>query len=266
MSSARFIKLQSGLARVKNLFLPAVRDFTGASYVSDDLARASAYIALAHAEIQHYFDDRSRELLSKANFAFVNYGLVSREIVAMLCYAPAPKDPLPQDPAAAIIFENKTANSVKNYSRTLTARISQAAKAYEDDIRSKNNGIKSFNLMKLFLPLGFSAVSLNENWRAQMDSIGASRGDNVHKSLGSTIIGDPFEFFDDIEKAINGKPAWAIADQISSIRQFDDAIDARINFLLRTKTSYAPGMAILSNPALHFSTPLQAIHSFSIGK
>jgi hypothetical protein len=245
-----------------------VRDVTGASYVPDDLARASAYIALAHAEIQHYFDDRSRDLASKANFAFTNYGLVSREITALLCYAPIPKDQLPQAPSAAVLLEKKAvlnhATSAIDFAGTLSMRISQAVKSYEDDVRLKNNGIKASNLMKLFLPLGFSAVSLNDNWLTQMDSIGAARGDNVHKSLGSTIIGDPFEFFDDIEKALNGTPAWMVAGQISSIRQFDDAIDERINYLLQKKTSFAPGVPSLPNQAWQYSIPSQATSAFSV--
>lgn len=270
MSSVRFTKLKSGLVRVRNLFLPATRDITGSSYVPDDSARAAAYIALAHAEIQHYFDDRARDLATKANFSFFNYGTVSREIIALLCYGPPSKDELPLGLAAALGGEKRAVasqtQSVINYSATLTENIVKSSKAYEDDVRRKNNGIKSSNLLKLFLPLGFSVDSINDKWLAQMDSIGASRGENVHKSLGSTIIGDPFEFFDDIEMALNGNAAWNSNNQISSIRNFDDAIDDRINFLLKTKTSYSPDVSVYPNEELCFSAASKDLSIFLVAK
>jgi hypothetical protein len=51
-----------------------------------DVGRAAGYIAIAHAEIQHYFDDRVRELASKAIQEFSAKDLVSREIVGLLTY------------------------------------------------------------------------------------------------------------------------------------------------------------------------------------
>jgi hypothetical protein len=208
MSSLRFSKLEEGLRRVRGIFLPAVRDVTGANYTDVDVGRAAGYIAIAHAEIQHYFDDRVRELAIKAIHEFSAKDLVSREIVGLLTYCGMKDKELTLD-AQQAVSDELTAH-VKHpttsiaFCSTSISVIKRAGEFYEKEFRQKNNGIKTKNLIKLLLPLGFSPQALNQKWLAKMDSLGVNRGNSVHKSLGSTIIGDPFSFSDDIEKALHG--------------------------------------------------------------
>lgn len=264
MRSARFQKLEKGLDRVKALFLPAQR-LTSGGYTPDDCDRSAAYIAMAHAEIQHYFDDKARELAQKGVYAFEQKGMLSREVISLISYL-LPKDPFSRDPATALPAETRATTKAKavdiGVPNVLAQNITRAAKSYEDDIRKKNNGIKSFNLMNLFLPLGLSATEFHPKWLAKMDDIGESRGNNVHKSLGSTIIGDPFEFFDDIERAMWGDPAWTSGvKQIASIASFDQLVDDRIRNLTGRRDSFSFDNTVLPDAGWKFQAPV-AYNSF----
>lgn len=235
MASIRFQRLQGGLVNVERLFLPQVRDPSGASYTTDDLHRAAAYIAIAHAEVQHYLDDRTKELSAKARTAFSTKGLVGQELTAMLAYLQE-KITLQSEHQPALIAEQKIDSTrftaPAGFPVVLGELLNAAADAYETKIRTKNNGIKSSNLTKLLLPLGFPASSLYSKWLAKMDALGTDRGNQVHKSLGTTIIGDPFAFSDDINKALIGDPTWSIpSNEIGSISALDAAIDIRLAFL-----------------------------------
>ena len=235
MASIRFQRLQSGLANVQRLFLPQVRDPSGASYTDDDLHKAAAYIAIAHAEVQHYLDDRTKELSLKARSAFSTKGFISQELFGMVAYLSAGLTlPAEYDPALRAEQKNKSPTFAipTGYPIVLAELVNAAADAYEK-IRIKNGGIKSSNLTKLLLPLGFPASSLYSKWLAKMDALGTDRGNQVHKSLGTTIIGDPFSFSDDIGKALTGDPAWSVqANEISSLNALDTAIDNRLALLI----------------------------------
>lgn len=235
MASTRLQKLQGGLANVQRLFLPPVRDPSGAAYTPDDLHRSAAYIAIAHAEIQHYLDDRTKELAQRAKSAFSTKGLVGPELIGMIAYL-SDGLTLQSEHQPALSVEQKF-NPPKfsvpaGYPIVLADICHTAMEAYEAKIRTKNNGIKSSNITKLLLPLGFSASSLYSKWLAKMDALGTDRGNQVHKSLGTTIIGDPFSFADDINKALSGDPAWSVpANEIGSLNALDAAIDARLALL-----------------------------------
>lgn len=49
----------------------------------------------------------------------------------------------------------------------------------------KNHGIKEKNLLKLLLPVGVEADSLDQTWLATMNSFGERRGEAAHRSTGS---------------------------------------------------------------------------------
>ena len=232
MSSARFTKLEGTIARVSALFLPPAEDPTGAAYGPDEIDRSAAFIAMAHAAIQHYIDDRVRELADGALASFSTYGNVSVELLTMVAYGRR-MEPTPQDINVGLKAERSvTQPDPWEFPPLVRQLISKSFLDFEEEVRRKNNGIKTYNLTKLLLPLGFSSSGFNDKWLAKMDTIGTDRGNQVHKSLGSTILSDPFSYARDIRAAVYGDVAWSPSpDQISSLASFDSEVDTRLRLM-----------------------------------
>lgn len=232
MPSLRLNLLNAGLARSAALFLPAARLSSG-GYSADEVDRSAGYVAIAHAEVQHFIDDRVRDLAIKAQQSFIGKGLMSQEIFAAVSYCAKPLEQVSNHDSANRQEEKVPQPAISAgphyFSRVLSSHALSALRFYEDEIRTKNNGIKTANLLRLLLPLGIGSDKLHAKWLGKMDELGERRGRQVHKSLGSTIIGDPFEFADDIDLALHGNVAWAATcDEIASLDKFDEVIDARI--------------------------------------
>ena len=228
MQSARFLRMEAGLLRVRQLFLPESPDPTGASYDRDVQDKSAAYIALAHAEIQHFLDDRAKSLAEKALLVFKTRGIAAPETVTLASYA---------DPSSLLAPTSElkvTEAEPFDFPPLVRQFITKVYLDYEANVRSKNNGIKTFNLKNLFVPLGFSVTTFNDKWLAKMDGIGKDRGDLVHKSLGSTIVGDPFSYKADVDAAVSGDASWFNSSSpIASLKDLDAEIETRI-YLLRS--------------------------------
>ena len=218
--------MEYGLLRVRQLFLPALPDPTGALYDKDVQDKSAAYIALAHAEIQHFLDDRAKNLAEKALLAFKTRGIATPETVTLAAYAD------PSSLLAAAIEPKVPEPEPYDFPPLVRQFIAKVYADYEGNVRSKNNGIKTFNLKSLFVPLGFSLATFNAKWLAKMDGIGKNRGDLVHKSLGSTIIGDPFSYEADIKAAVYGNVIWINpTSPIASLKDLDVEIETRLDLM-----------------------------------
>lgn len=168
--SQRYRDLVERLSELRHCFLPKEFDPFG-NYDNETLLKASAYIVLAHAEIESFIEDRAQETAftaimswkehKKTNFVLV--GLVAR-------YAKI--DNLGQSEMNEKT-DDKRMNIMNQIERSYTAFLGEI---------EGNHGIRAFNINGLLTPIGIEKATLDQTWILDMDSYGKRRGEIAHKS------------------------------------------------------------------------------------
>lgn len=144
------------LKRHFNMELLKAKDLDDLSATDMDFTRA--YIALCHAEFEGHLERWATNIIDSALRQWKDYRKPTLPLIAMFAH-----------------FEHIETND------TTATKIDQIIVDFKKRIRA-NNGIKSENLRKLFVPLGVDYESIDPTWVIELNQYSRHRGETVHTS------------------------------------------------------------------------------------
>lgn len=174
--SSRFRDMESALSELRKQFLPRAFDPTG-TYSTLVLARARAYRVLAHAEVEHYLEDRVREIALHALSLWKVSEQVSAPLLALVAFSGRLMD-LPPD---SLSPSQKSAATKHDEQLQLGERVNAASKCFFAML-GQNHGVKEPNLLRLLIPIGFKHSDFDPLWLTTMNTFGEARGEAAHSS------------------------------------------------------------------------------------
>ncbi|SFR85440.1 HEPN domain-containing protein [Maribacter stanieri] len=161
-NSARYNKLKSRIKFIENNLLPDEK-ITG-NYTKKEKDLIRGYILLVHAEIEAYFEDIAKQVVSNAKSKWIATRQKSNCILSIIAFC-----------SHEINWENDPSkNDIKH-------RINRTTGHYTNKLNS-NHGIKSNNVKNILLPLGIEESQLDQTWLNTMDDFGAKRGSIAHST------------------------------------------------------------------------------------
>jgi hypothetical protein len=164
----RLQRLLTRLDKLEGHLLPSAFSLTG-RYSPRQHDHTKAFLLLVHAELESYFEDRARRLVTNAEVRYRTRGVCTPVLSRLLVYHHAAKDELgPVSPNT----------------------VSKAINYYLDHLE-KNHGIKEKNLLTIFLPLGISHVDLDAQLVAACNQLAQKRGQFAHASFKTHQQVDP---------------------------------------------------------------------------
>jgi hypothetical protein len=178
--SKEYVQLCRRIVQLRKHFLPSSFDPTG-TYTASIHDHTRAFIALVHAEIEHFIEVRA------ANVAAVRIDEWTKNRVPnAVCFS-----------LYAICYTGWTEIGGKPESLgkltnnlQIEARLHDAGKQYKKVIDG-NNGIKDENLRHLLIPLSFREKDFEEKWIEGMTNFGAARGQILHQAGHTAQLPDP---------------------------------------------------------------------------
>jgi hypothetical protein len=175
----RLRRLLSRLDRLEAHFLPRVFSLTG-RYASRQHDYTKAFLLLVHAELESYFEDTARRIVSRAEARYRRKGVCTLVLSRLLVYHHATKDDLGPVSQHAVV---------------------KAINYYFDHL-DKNHGIKEKNLLTIFLPLGVQHADLGSQLVNACNQLAQKRGQFAHASFKTHQQVDPKTESDNIRKNI----------------------------------------------------------------
>ncbi len=138
-----------------------------ASFTDKDVMELSAremdlcrgYKVLCHAEIEYYFEEIARIILTESLWNWQNDKKVTLPIAGLLAN-----------------YEKVDTND------SISTKINKIAADYNNILLKSNHGIKEENLKKIFGNLGVEVAELDAVWVGTLSSYGVSRGTIAHTS------------------------------------------------------------------------------------
>ncbi|WP_220032770.1 HEPN domain-containing protein [Komagataeibacter oboediens] len=150
-------------------------------------------MVFSHAEVEVYLEKVSRKIMNSARKDWLDHSIYGRVTSALVAFRRQENVFVPEDP------------KICNKNNDITKIIEYSFKSQEDII-SKNNGIKRSNLAQMIFPLGIFSSDIDESLLILLDNTGSKRGDIVHKASSVSLgnIRDPFsDELSDITNLIN---------------------------------------------------------------
>jgi len=175
----RLQRLLTRLDKLEAHLLPPVFSLTG-RYAPRQRDYTKAFLLLAHAELESYFEDRARKVVSVAEAQYQRTGICTPVLSRLLVYHNAMKDEL--GPASR-------------------HTVAKAINYYLDNL-DKNHGIKEQNLRTIFLPLGISHAELGARLVTACNQLAQKRGEYAHASFKTHQQVDPKTERDNVRKNI----------------------------------------------------------------
>lgn len=159
-------------------FLPEEGQFSlSGNYSREQDDKTKAFLLLAHAELEAYFEDRAKNRVDVAHAHWQRAGTCTAVLSRLLVYH--------QDE-----FEPISPHSVR-----------KAVNYYVDKL-DKNHGILEKNLLSIFLPLGLGHHDLDSRLVTACNQLGRKRGQFAHASIKTHQQVDPKSERDNIRKNV----------------------------------------------------------------
>ena len=234
-ASQEFQRLANAIRLLKAELLPA--DLEGSDFAvtysqqsSEDLShlstKAKAFIALSHAEIEEYIENRATSIENNAINAWKSERKVGISLLSLMIFFPTRKDKettefssnLPNDKLIKRLVEK-----LKDY-KYLDCEIDKVNDLFRDKVE-KNHGIQSVKLFSLLIPLGLKIDVFDELWIQEVESLANDRGQIVHKSRHSISQPiNPRDKFEQVYKILYGRD---LTDRIvfKSLMDIDKELD-----------------------------------------
>lgn len=180
MRSKQLIKLERRYRYLRRRYLPRTFSRTG-SYTEDQFTDAIAFRVLFHAELETHIESLALSYLEKID-VHVRSGSTCKGSSAIMSLYRA--DTMGGAPMQFSEFENRP-----YLKRCQLACINELRRKIDS-----NRGIKSHNLLSMFVPLGIDETSIEEQLIIDLNTFGARRGDVAHKGITAiTALPDPRE-------------------------------------------------------------------------
>ena len=133
-------------------------------------------------------------MVETANKAFSYWQkeqLVTKPLVAMVAYVGFHLGEVP----STLYSENV---------KFIDDRIRESRQWLNTYAKSKNNGIKREDVLRLLLPIGINESEIDETWLATTNSFGSSRGQVAHTSNRVYNAPDPKSEYDTVKEILDG--------------------------------------------------------------
>lgn len=156
-NTRRFDQLSKRISKIENSYLPAYN--LAGNYTSKQYDDLRAYLLLAHAEIESYFEEISEKKAKDAFSKWQTNRTKSNVLIALVSFCEA---------------------NLKGLS--LEDRIHTALTSHINRLKM-NHGIKEKNLCDILLPIGLEYSQIDVTWLSMMSSLGADRGKVAHSTV-----------------------------------------------------------------------------------
>ena len=166
--SRRYQLLRSRIRQLRNHLLPKKFDSTG-NYSERQRDRASAFLLLSHAEIEAYLEDIVVETADSAYDKWMQRGVITKPLLAMLGYS---------DSNLILPPKDKTSPTTRH----LGNGIEGIKKNFNRHAYGHNNGIKTENVLRLLLQVGIDEAEIDPLWLGTINTFGSLRGDIAHRT------------------------------------------------------------------------------------
>lgn len=174
--SKQFRALEREVERLRSNFLPAVFDPLGSyPHASKVQAGTRAFIVLAHAEIESYFEGRAKEIARASEDLWKTRARASQPFNFILATHG-------RELAVHSAFVAGNDEAPTRYDKCVAAAFQSYYKAIKD-----NHGIKEPNFLSLFTPLGVLISRFNSTLLTNLEAFGSLRGDQAHHSAQAVI-------------------------------------------------------------------------------
>jgi hypothetical protein len=190
MASRRYRELVRRIKKLHKHLLPAVFSLTGV-YTDAQLDRARGYRLLAHAEMEHYLEERAEAVL----YVIVQKWKTDKKPKHLLL--------------SMLSLHSEPENAKKRFKQQggRTDRIECAVEVANSSYRQllkDNNGIKEANIIGILLPLGITESQIERTWLNTINSFGAARGETAHSSIKVQQPVDPKSEAQTVELILRG--------------------------------------------------------------
>lgn len=186
--------LRERLKALRKQMLPIRFSRTG-SYDICNYTSFAAYRFLVHAEFETYFESLALYTLDRIKDS-IESGIPC--IAAASILTGQTKD-LPGAPSQ--ISEIKDVS----YLRRLQLNCIYAHKQKIE----RNNGIKTFNIFSMYIPLGLSECDIDVDFLIDLDTLAARRGDVAHRGISFIVtLPDPKDDLELVERILKKLPIF----------------------------------------------------------
>jgi hypothetical protein len=182
--SERFNVLEQELNSLRANFLPENFDPAG-DYNSKEIALATAYLVLAHAEIETYLEDRALEI---GNNALALWSSERKTTITLLYLFAFTKISMPsrQEERLNSLPDNTKDNEESKIIGEMLKddfdqKLGKAFGSFKKRIE-ENHGVRKRNILSLLLPIGINSNEIDVNWLDEIDNFAKKRGDFAHQS------------------------------------------------------------------------------------
>ena len=205
-ASQEFRRLANAISLLKAELLPADLESDDFPVVysqqsTEDLShlstKAKAFIALSHAEIEEYIENRATSIESNALSVWERQRKVGISLLSLMIFFPKRKDKKTTE-----FSSNVSRNKLVNY---LDTEIEEVNRLFRQRVKN-NHGIRSANLYSLLIPIGLKIDVFDELWIQEVESLANDRGQIVHKSrYGISQPINPRDKFEQVYKILYGR-------------------------------------------------------------
>jgi hypothetical protein len=180
MPSTRFKDLSRRISDLRIRLLP--RKFEPMGFYPERIyERTRAFRVLAHAEFESFIEDRAIEVVSSAFNAWQSTGRLTPSLLAVVAY---------KDSVHAVPPSLQDASQKKKYP-DLEARVTAAKNDFNRHLRTRNNGIREKDILKILVQIGLTDKDIDHTWMSVTDAWATSRGEAAHKSAKMQVKPDP---------------------------------------------------------------------------
>jgi hypothetical protein len=156
-------------------------------------AHTRAFLVFSHAEIEGYFEGWAKDI-GRATEIVWNSSKRITEPLAFLIATIAEKIEVPQ----SLVGPPR-----KDSHQLLHENLNKLFLRYYKQIK-ENNGIKEYNVLSLFGPIGLPSTAMGATLLPNLDSLGADRGDHAHNSSKAVMnVLDPQTEYDRVVALVN---------------------------------------------------------------
>jgi hypothetical protein len=204
-TSKHWNDLHRQVADLRRQFLPPVFNSLG-SYPDGPRVHAHtrAFLVFSHAEIESYLESLAKEIARTTEEAWKKSQKIT-EPLAFLIATRAERIAIP--PKLLKQGTNDTPQQLRNI-------LSKLFPEYYKQIKD-NSGIREYNVLMLFGPLGLPAAALGSTLLPSLDSLGALRGDYAHQSAKAVVnVLDPeteYKRVTDLVRELNSVDQWFLS-------------------------------------------------------
>lgn len=199
INSDRFKILEARLNELRSHMLPKIFSETG-DYSEKELDSARGYKLLAHAEIESFIEDISKEKVLTAISEWKNNKKPSLTLISFLASYHSSWNIDDEANNEDIIKISKGRIKKESIAKIIDLAHTQYVKKVND-----NHGIREKNFLTMILPIGIDEDTVDTILISNLDSFGKMRGEIAHKSRCSlTATTNPQDELNAVTNILNG--------------------------------------------------------------